>query len=167
MDISEKAAYVKGLFDGLELDPADKTTKVLKALVDLVSEMAEEVSALEQSYDDVSDQIDALDEDLSGLEDLVSDLSDACADEFDADRFGDCDSCGKDCSSWDDSDEDDSDAMYETVCPTCGTEIPLNIDDLGEGGITCPSCGEELAFDFDPDELDDELDDDDDEASQE
>ena len=53
MNITEKAAYIKGLAEGLELDPKDKNTKVLKALIDLVQEMAEEVSDLEQCYDDV------------------------------------------------------------------------------------------------------------------
>ena len=61
MDISEKAAYVKGLFDGMELDMNDKQNKILKALIDVVNDIAEEVSQLDQCYDDVCDQIDALD----------------------------------------------------------------------------------------------------------
>lgn len=134
MKITEKAAYIKGLVDGLELDPADKQTKVIKALVDLVNEMAEEVSELEQCYDDVCDQIDALDEDLAGVEDLIYD------DEEDDENL----SCDCECE----------DAAYEVTCPTCGTVIGLNEDDLGEGGMSCPSCGEALEFDFDEDELD-------------
>ena len=46
MNISEKAAYVKGLFDGMEPDMNEKQNKILKALIDLVGEMAEEVSEL-------------------------------------------------------------------------------------------------------------------------
>ena len=71
MDISEKAAYVKGLFDGMELDMNDKQNKILKSLIDLVSDMAEEVSELGQCYDDVCDQIDALDENVTDLEDIL------------------------------------------------------------------------------------------------
>ena len=140
MKITEKAAYVKGLVDGLELDPKDKQTKVFKALVDLVNEMAEELSNLEQCYDDVCDQIDALDEDLSGVEDLLYD------DEDDEDYGCSC-SCGSD------------DAAYEVTCPTCGAVIGLNENDLGQGGMECPKCGETLEFDFDEDELDDAEDD--------
>ena len=140
MKIAEKAAYVKGLVDGLELDPKDKQTKVFKALVDLVNEMAEEISNLEQCYDDVCDQIDALDEDLVGVEDILNN------DEDDDDYESLC-SCGCD------------DAAYEVTCPTCGTVIGLNESDLGQGGMTCPSCGETLEFDYDEDELDDKDDD--------
>lgn len=138
MKITEKASYVKGLVDGLELDPQDKQTKVLKALVDLVNEMADEIAQLEQCYDDVCDQVDALDEDLSGVEDLLYD-------EYEDDE----DDCGCDyCTEKDDM-------AYEVTCPTCGTTIGLNEDSLNDGGINCPNCGETLEFDYDEDELDD------------
>lgn len=140
MKLTEKAAYIKGLAEGLELDPNDKQTKVLKALIDLVNEMAEEVSELEQCYDDVCDQIDALDEDLAGVEDLIYESED---DEDEDDDYTCC-NCGE-----------DGDAAYEVTCPTCGKVIGLSEDDLGEGGMTCPGCGETLEFDYDEDELDD------------
>ncbi len=137
MDIRERAAYVKGLFDGMELDLSDKQNKVLKALIDLVDEMAEEVSQLNQSYDDVCDQIDALDEDLSGVEDLLYD-------EYDDEEECDCGYC-----------TGGEENAYEVTCPTCGTTIGLDEDSLNEGGIVCPKCGETLEFDYDEDELDD------------
>lgn len=139
MNLTKKAAYIKGLVEGLELDPKDKQTKVLKALVDLVNEMADEIVQLEQSYDDVCDQIDAIDEDLAGVEDLLYD-------EYDDDDTCECGYC---------SSGDDSDMAYEVVCPSCGTEIGLTEDLLNEGGIECPKCGEALEFDYDEDELDD------------
>ena len=141
MKRTEKAAYIKGLLEGLELDPNDKQTKVLKALTDLVNEMADELCQLEQCYDDVCDQIDALDEDLLGVEDLIYDDED--------DECG----CGF-CKSGED------DTAYEVTCPTCGTTIGLNEDSLNDGGIDCPNCGETLEFDYDEDELDDKTDDD-------
>lgn len=136
MNITQKAAYVKGLVDGLELDPQDKKTKVFNALVELVNDMAEEIAQLEQCYDDVCDQVDALDEDLSGVEDLLYD-------EYDGEDCG-CGYCGT-----------DDDTAYEVTCPTCGKTIGLNEDSLNDGGITCPNCGETLEFDYDEDELDD------------
>ncbi len=138
MNITQRAAYVKGLVEGLELDPQDKQTKVFKALVELVNEMAEEISQLEQCYDDVCDQVDALDEDLSGVEDLLYD------DYEDNDESCSCGYCGT-----------SDDAAYEVTCPTCGTTIGLNEDSLNDGGISCPNCGENLEFDYDEDELDD------------
>ena len=53
MQLSEKAAYIKGLIDGLELDPTDKQTKIFKLIAELLSEMADEIKELEQCYDDV------------------------------------------------------------------------------------------------------------------
>lgn len=143
MELTEKAAYVKGLLEGLELDPNDKMTKVINALVDLVNDMALEISDLEQCYDDVCDQIDAVDDDLANIEEIIFD------DEYDEDD----DSCG--CYSC--SDEDD-DVMYEVTCPTCGKTIALTEDDLVESGIDCPNCGESLEFDYDEDELDEKKD---------
>ena len=138
MDISEKAAYVKGLFDCMELDMNDKQNKILKALIDVVNDMAEEVSQLDQCYDDVCDQIDALDEDLSGVEDMLYDDEDESS-------YCDCGLCNN----------EDGNA-YEVTCPTCGEVIGLDEDSLNDGGITCPKCGETLEFDYDEDELDDD-----------
>ncbi len=138
MKITERAAYIKGLMEGLELDPNDKQTKVLKALVELVGDMAEDISDLGQCYDDVCDQIDALDEDLAGVEDLIYE------DEEDEDDEDD-DYYGCDCEE----------PVYEATCPTCGTTITLDETDLEKGGTFCPECGETLEFDYDEDELDD------------
>lgn len=137
MKITEKAAYIKGLAEGLELDPKDKLTKVVKALIDLTQEMAETISELEQCYDDVCDQIDSLDEDLAGVEDLLSDEED------DDDEAAVC-NCG--CQS--------EDAAYEVTCPTCETVIGLTEEDISKEGMICPNCGETLEFDYDEDELD-------------
>ncbi len=131
MDIREKAAYVKGLLDGLELDKNDKQTKLLTAVVALVQDMAEDIGNLEQSYDDVCDQVDALDE-------TVSDLAECC---FDDEDF------------WDDDDEDDDDGVeYEFTCPTCGKTSYIDEDAFNFSGMTCPNCGEKLEFDFDDNE---------------
>ncbi len=149
MNISEKAAYVKGLFDGMELDMNEKQNKVLKALVDLVGEMAEEISELGQCYDDVCDQIDALDEDLTGVEDVLfeDDDEDDDYDEIygDDDETCDCENCVS---------EDDT--LYEVTCPTCNETISLTEEAVLQGSMKCPKCGELLEFDYDEDEEDGE-----------
>jgi len=144
MNISEKAAYVKGLFDGMELDMNEKQNKVLKALVDLVSDMAEEVSELGQCYDDVCDQIDALDEDLTGVEDVLFEDED---DEDDYDNvYGDDETC--DCENCVSEDS----ALYEVTCPTCNETISLTEEAVLQGSMKCPNCDELLEFDYDEDE---------------
>lgn len=135
MKLSERASYIKGLIDGLELDPTDKQTKVFKLIAELLGDMAEEIGELEQCYDDVCDQIDGIGEDLAGVEDVIYD--EAYGDSFD-------------CSNYTGSEE----TAYETVCPSCETTIGLTEDSLNMGSIKCPNCGEVLEFDYDPDELD-------------
>ncbi len=147
MNISEKAAYVKGLFDGMELDMNDKQNKLLKALVDLVGEMAEEVSELGQCYDDVCDQIDALDEDLTGVEDALFEEDDDEDDDYDKiygedDKTCDCENCSA----------EQENTVYEVTCPTCNETIALTEEAVLQGSMKCPKCGELLEFDYDEEE---------------
>lgn len=135
MQLSEKAAYVKGLIDGLELDPTDKQTKVFKLIAELLGDIAQEIKDLEQCYDDVSDQIDGISEDLAGVEDIIYD-----DDDDDVYSFG--------------PDGMNEEYNYEVTCPTCGNIIYLSEDSLNDGSIACPECGEKLEFDYSEDELD-------------
>ena len=71
MDICEKIAYIKGLAEGLGLDEATKEGKVLTAIIDLLSDITEEICDIEDGCDELMEQIDAVDEDLSALEDII------------------------------------------------------------------------------------------------
>lgn len=142
MKLSEKAAYIRGLLEGMELDPTDKQTKIWKLMSELLADMAEEIGELEQCYDDLSDQIDGIGEDLAGVEDLVYDES---FEGLNYNKFG--------------YGEGDAEMSYEVTCPTCDMTIALSEDSLAGGSIKCPQCGEVLEFDFDEDELDAEEDD--------
>ena len=44
--MKEKAAYLKGLIDGLGIDESTKEGKVIKAMSELLSEMAETVDSI-------------------------------------------------------------------------------------------------------------------------
>ena len=128
MTISEKVAYIKGLAEGLELDSNDKNSKVLKAIIELLEDVALTVEDLEDGCAELCEQIDAVDEDLSNLEDYVYD------DEED----------------YEDEDFED-DEVYEVTCPACNDIVYLDEDMLAEGEIACPNCGTNLEFDFDCD----------------
>ena len=139
MTNTEKAAYLKGLAEGLELDESKKETKLIKALIDLVDDLAFSISELEDAFNDLADQVDEIDEDLAMVEDDVYD---------DGECDGDCDSC--DCEDCEDCDcFEDDDCYYEVTCPTCNETICLNEDMLEDGEIECPNCGENLEFDLD------------------
>ena len=51
MNLTEKISYIRGLCDGLELDESKPEVKVLNAIVDLLDDMAFEVSDMEELYD--------------------------------------------------------------------------------------------------------------------
>ena len=54
MTISEKAAYIRGLAEGLELDPSQKEVKVLNAMLDLLGDMAVSVTEMEDDLQRLS-----------------------------------------------------------------------------------------------------------------
>lgn len=126
MTITEKAAYIKGLLEGLELDQNSKEVKVINAMTDLLDDMALTVSDLEEGYSDLADQLDEVDEDLGSLEEEYYGLDEE-----------------------DDEEEDGEDVFYEVTCPTCNETICLSEDILLKGEMDCPNCGENLEFDFD------------------
>lgn len=132
MTITEKVAYLKGLAEGLALDEAKPETKIIKAMMDVLDDIALTVSDLEDGMDLLSEQLDAVDEDLDELEGYVyEDLDDCC-----------CDDC---------CDEDDEEEYYDVECPSCGEVICVDRDILEEGSINCPKCNELLEFEIDCD----------------
>ena len=82
MTITERAAYIKGLAEGLGIDESTKEGKVIKALIDAFDDMALTVSDLEAELDELTEQVETIDEDLGSLEEDYYDLDD------------DCDECG-------------------------------------------------------------------------
>ena len=102
MTITEKAAYIKGLVDGLELDGSTKEGKVLAAIIDLVTDIAEDVTDIAEDVEYLEEYIEELDEDLGGLEEYVYELDDECC-ECDCD----CDDCDDDCCDCCDCEDDE------------------------------------------------------------
>ena len=130
MSMSERAAYLKGLADGIKLDESKDIEKLLKATIDTINELAMTIDEIDDDLTDVCDQVDAVDEDLADLEDYVYE-------DLNADDFKIC---------------DDEEAFYEVECPNCGEVITIDEDILDEGSIECPNCGEELEFEDDFDD---------------
>lgn len=168
MTVVEKAAYLKGLTEGLGVDPETKEGKLWGALCDLVSDMAHEIEDLQDTSMDFADTVDDLGEELGYLEELILDLDDSDEKQDRDDCDGNCYQCNA-CDDWDggmfDDDDDDEEeydgVIYDVVCPKCGKEISFDEETLENGSIECPECGEKLEFDID--ELDGKSSDDDDE----
>ena len=152
MTISEKAAYLKGLMDGLELDTEKAEGKMIASIVDLLGDMAKRMTDIEETTIAISDELDEIEEDLDAIEDYIldeedeyDDYEDDFEDEYDDDDFED--------ESFEYGDEDS--IIYEVKCP-CGEVINFDEDTLEEGSMNCPNCGELLEFSIEEDEEDED-----------
>ena len=131
MGISENAAYLKGLAEGMELDASTKEGKVIVKLLDLVSEMAGKLEMLEAANEELYSYIEEIGGDVLDLEDVIYGEEDEFEDYSDLNDDKDFDF---------DEDED----YYEIECPSCGEKICFT-DDLEIAELVCPACGESVA----------------------
>ena len=140
MNLTERAAYLKGLKDGLNLSTETAEGKLIAALIELVDEIAVSVTDLEDMSYAITEELDAIGEELDSIEEV---LDEEFEDEFEDDDEDDEDE--------DEDEEDefefDDEIIYEVKCPTCGEVINLDEEMLDLGGIECPACGEDLEFD--------------------
>ena len=171
MTISEKAAYLKGLAEGLGVEKDSRDGKLWTCLTDLISDMAHEIEDLQNTTLDFADTLDEFSEDLTYLEEITCDLDTLddfqyCEDECD----GNCEEC-EDCGACGMYDEDDAklvafadysdSADEEFTLDTPDEEDAEDIDDEDASGdedpepefdgivydVICPVCGEEISFD--------------------
>ena len=122
-EITNRAAYLMGLAEGLKIDEEKPEGKLILAMIDLLNDMAEELEALDDEQAFVADQIDELEEVIEIIGDSV---------------YGD-------------DDEYDDDDVYTLVCENCGAEIDFtndDLDDIASGDFICPECGETVELDF-------------------
>ena len=138
MTILEKTAYIKGLCEGLGLDSKDTAeAKVIKALLELCQDMAEEIEGLQCDVEDLHDYCEELDEDLGDVEEVLLDEEED--DEWDKECDGECDACEM-CGECEYCDDED---YFEIVCPSCGETVCFD-DSVNAEELSCPACGSEL-----------------------
>ena len=123
MTLTEKAAYLKGLANGLALDENKPETKLINAMIDLIDDIALTVADLDDELAVVSEQVDLIDEDLESLED----------------------------DFYEDEEDEEEDDLIKITCPTCGDEIYIDDAILNDGELKCPNCGETLEFEIEYD----------------
>ena len=152
MELSNKAAYLQGLVDGLGMDESTKEGKIIKAMSALLAEMAEALEGMDEDLSRAYDQINDLSDELEDLEaDLYEDEDDD-EDEGDEDEDDEEDA--------DDANDDDiaSEPFYEVACPNCGETVYVSEDDLDAGEANCAHCGVtfEVALEGDEEEPDED-----------
>ena len=125
MNISEKAAYLKGLISGMEYDVNSRGGKLFAGIIDLLEDISLSVLDLEDETATLGEYVEELDHDLGALEEECYDCD--CCEDDDCD----CDCCGDD--------------FEELECPACGETIYLDPDAIPDDHlIVCPSCNREI-----------------------
>ena len=150
MTISEKAAYLKGLMDGLGLDTEKAEGKMIEAIVDLLGDVTKRLTDVEETTIAISDELDEIEEDLDAIEDYILDEEDDEYDDDYEDDFDDYDEDDFEDEGFDFGDEETT--IYEVKC-ACGNIIDFDEETLEAGSIECPECGELLEFSLEDDEI--------------
>lgn len=132
MTITEKVAYIQGLYDGLGLDKEKSgEARILAELLDVMKEAALRLDGMDAIFDQYDEEFDT-------LEDSVADLEDAV--------FDDEDEEDEDFASYGDEDLDED--FFEIPCPSCGEDLVVDDEALAAGVVDCPSCGGKFALSF-------------------
>lgn len=131
MTISEKVAYIQGLYDGLGLD-GEKSgeARILSEVLDVLKEVGQQLDGMDAAMDEFGEELDALSDTVADLEEAVFD------DEEEDDGFNILED--------DDLDED----FFEIPCPSCGEDLVVDDEALAAGVVDCPACGGKFALSF-------------------
>ena len=128
--LKEKVAYLKGLAEGMQVSNATNEGKLLKAIIDVLEDVAISVDDVEEVQEQLSEQLDEMDEDLAEIERLVFD--EEC----------DCEECE------DDEEEEEDETVNEFDCPNCGESIVLEDAFVKKDSILCPHCHKEIEIEW-------------------
>ncbi len=122
-EFTNRAAYLKGLADGMKLDTETNEGKLLSEIIDFLGDISAEIEAIDDEQGFIADQLDELEEEVELIGDEV----------------------------FEDYDDDCDDDEFQITCEACGEDIIITTEDLMDGEILCPTCGETIEFDFDCD----------------
>lgn len=139
MNITEKVAFLKGLIEGSDLKLGDKEAKVFNTLIEVIDDMAQQLTECDDDLTTLYDQVDELEEEVADIEDDLDDLYEEFEDDDDDDFEYD----------------EDEDPLYEIECPSCKKSFSVDEDTLVNGDdIHCPFCGDKLEFEiFEEDDI--------------
>lgn len=120
-NLAERVAYLRGLAEGMKLDENTNEGKMIFAMVDVLDEMALEISDLSDETAELNAHIDEIDEDLASVEEIV----------------------------YDEEECEDFETIVD--CPNCKEKVTIteeNVKDDGES-FTCPHCKEDVSIEWD------------------
>ncbi|NLK00670.1 MAG: AraC family transcriptional regulator [Clostridia bacterium] len=116
--LRENVAYLQGLVDGSKLDTSKDEGRVIKDIINALSDVADAIENLDDRQTDLESYVDSIDEGLMDLEEDVLDVLDGDFTEVE------CPDCGE-VVCFDSSILDDED-LIEVTCPNCDAVVFVN-----------------------------------------
>lgn len=129
-ELSNKAAYLKGLADGMKLDTESNEGKLINEIIALLGDVTDTVEALDDEAGFIADKLDDIDESIDIL----------CDEVFDEEIY-----------EYDDDDYDEEDETYAIKCEKCGKDVFLSYEDFDCDDLACPYCGEPIEIELECD----------------
>ncbi len=134
--LSEKAAYLKGLADGLKLEEKSDEGKLIVKIIELLEEHSATLEDIDEAFAECEERIDELEEFADEISEELSGCDCGC--DCDDDCDCDCDDCDCDCDELEDLD------FYEVTCPHCNEKVYFDEDMFDDGELICPNCDTEI-----------------------
>lgn len=125
-EISNRAAYLKGLADGLKLNTETAEGQLIDGILNLLGDVAEELEMLDSEQAFIADKMDEMEEVI----DIVAEDVFGC-DEDDELYTLVCEKCGAEIDVTGDDLDDIAEGIFK--CPDCGEVIELDFDDCDCG----------------------------------
>ena len=118
--IRERVSYLKGLAEGMQLDDSTNEGKIIKAMIEVLDDIALTVDDLVEAQQQLEEYVDDIDEDLAEFERILYDEDYDCDDE----------------------------TIAEIECPHCHGIFELKEDmiDDDKDSFKCPNCNEGISF---------------------
>ena len=66
-ELTKRAAYLKGLADGMKLDKEKDEAKLLAEIIDFLADVADQVDAIDDEQGFIADALDEMEEDIKNL----------------------------------------------------------------------------------------------------
>jgi DNA-directed RNA polymerase subunit RPC12/RpoP len=134
--LKERVSYLKGLAEGMQISDSTNEGKLLKAILEVLDDVALAVDDVEEVQEQLTEQIDEIDEDLSEIESLIYDDEDECCD----------DECCDEDEEEDGEEEEEIDAEFD--CPHCGETVNLEDAYMKKDSVLCPHCNKEIEIEW-------------------
>lgn len=146
--LRERVAYLKGLVEGMQMSELTNEGKLLRAIIDVMDDIALAIEDLESIHEQQSEQIDELQEDLCEIESIIFDYKTdpeyGNEDDYDIDGHEYLE-CGLKFDGQ--CDEECEHEIYMVECPYCFEIIELKKEMFfngEEGVVECPKCHESI-----------------------